>query len=832
MNYAMTFLSALFLTLSTLAAPQIETIETPYLVRDGEPRAEIVIAAERPRMTTLAALELQATILEMSGARLPIVTTPGEELPVKIYVGESDYTRQLGVTAEGLAFGAYRRVVGPGYLVLVGPDKDFVPPEPWPLIRNEVPAKEAEWDKLVGDRTDSAWGYPYSGGFKSRWGGRGLDQLAARYGEENAALWDAEQGYAKRVWLQDRSGSLNAVCGLLYELGVRWYMPGEIGTVVPQQATIPLPETHDIVRPDYDLRAHTWYNYAGFDFEDMMWARRLGMNGAHELLGNMGYAHGLVKVHHRQEMRDKHPEYYALRRDGTRITDYRNGGHVCFSSEGLFRETVNFCRFVFEEMGEPHVSLWPMDGFQHCQCDECAPQTSSDLVWGFVDRVARELYKTHPDRLISCGAYTPYVAPPASIDQFTPNVVVFISNRGRPLMDDPIRWQAYVEQVAGWQAKLAPHHILRVENNRYGLDRRFPVIHPHTMAKDLAFLRGISRGDHNEQSQRRMRWHSRGMDHLTLYVQARYLWNAEQDLEPLLDEYFQAFYGPASEEMETAIRFAEARYSRTDNSRPGGRCDPRNVATEDRVRLVELLHEARAQAPTDSVYAQRIQVIIDEMEDLETLRQQLAEERKQGNIRETNVVATAVRQGSEAEAPVYALTDGLSERDHLPHETSFTWRWDDEALYLDVRCQEPDMDNLAMPEHIWEGDSVTLLIEPPGHSYYQIEINPRGEVFDADRWGGVVTRWSSLVEVTPEHGPDYWRLQVRIPIEQVGGDPFNYVVGLAPGGETPWHFNLARRRVRDGNAETAVFATTPERTLFAPHRFAKLTFTNAQQETP
>ena len=45
-----------------------------FLVENGQPLAEIVIAEKPARMTKLAAKELQSTIAKMSGATLPVVT--------------------------------------------------------------------------------------------------------------------------------------------------------------------------------------------------------------------------------------------------------------------------------------------------------------------------------------------------------------------------------------------------------------------------------------------------------------------------------------------------------------------------------------------------------------------------------------------------------------------------------------------------------------------------------------------------------------------------------------------------------------------------------------
>src|SRR5690606_8720591 len=87
-----------------------------YLVERGVPRAQIVIAEQPPRAVRLAAQELQDYIQKITGAHLPIVTKP-EPGQVSVYVGSSEHTKRLGITAEGLKHGAYRIVSGDNYLV-------------------------------------------------------------------------------------------------------------------------------------------------------------------------------------------------------------------------------------------------------------------------------------------------------------------------------------------------------------------------------------------------------------------------------------------------------------------------------------------------------------------------------------------------------------------------------------------------------------------------------------------------------------------------------------------------------------------------------------------
>ena len=48
----------------------------PLIVRDGEPRAEIVTSDKPTRMTTLAARELQTYVEKITGAKLAISSRP------------------------------------------------------------------------------------------------------------------------------------------------------------------------------------------------------------------------------------------------------------------------------------------------------------------------------------------------------------------------------------------------------------------------------------------------------------------------------------------------------------------------------------------------------------------------------------------------------------------------------------------------------------------------------------------------------------------------------------------------------------------------------------
>lgn len=190
-------------------------------------------------------------------------------------------------------------------------------------------------------------------------------------------------------------------------------------------------------------------------------------------------------------------------------------------------------------------------------------------------------------------------------------------------MLDPEHWADYMTRIRNWQGKVAPGNILRLENNRYhiwgdGEPIAYPVLHPRGVARDLKALTGISLGDTGEQSQVGGKWRTPAIERITLYIQSRFLWDADQDVDQVLDEYCSMFYGPTAKAMNEAITYAEQNLAFKDQSRGRGRGNPANVPLAVSLRLRELLASAK-QLAGDTIYGKRIGAIIAELEPQEPL---------------------------------------------------------------------------------------------------------------------------------------------------------------------------------------------------------------------
>ena len=787
-----------------------------HLVRDGKPLAEIVIAEKPPRTTRLAARELQAYVERISGAKLPIATAPSKDVPAKIYVGKSPHTDKLKVFANDLKYGAYRVVSGDNWLVLIGDDTDFTPREPWARSHSHwEKQKRAEWDKVTG----TTWGNPGGSRLYKHYSGRAGD--FGKPTSERLAKSDTIH-----VWAFDERGSLNAVYGFLRSLGVRWYMPGKLGEVVPALSTIPLPKADETVRPDFPIRRFN-FRFRVQPREVAMWAMRLGVRDPYDVW----VPHGMALVTGRDEMKKAHPEFYALY-GGKRAT---KGNQLCLSSEGLLRENVRFVRTVFDTYGFSVASVMPNDGYTAiCQCPLCKGKDTpergyrgrlSDYVWDYVNRVAKEVAKTHPDKKLLCCAYGSYKLPPLKIDKLDPNVLVCIVGGRRPTASKPEQREEIRELRRGWLEK-TDNKILIFEN--YPFTHRgwyLPSFVPHVIGESINAVKGISSGEDI--------WLSliRDLDapeynHLNVYFTARMYWGGKRDVDLLFNEYCRLFYGPGEQEMKAFFEYCEANWQDMQT-------DKKKID-----HTFELFGAAQQKVDADSVYGKRIARIGDYLQALKNKGKQLGKPR--GPVPKLRFArdASGIRIDGKLDeqfwrdCPYYA-TGKLKEL-HTGRKptfaTHFKAAWGKDCIYFAVRCQDKANDavNIGTKRNedpaLFMGDVVEFLIETDSHSYYQIAVNPAGAVCDLDRQApkGRWWQWASKAEVATHVGEDYWTVEVRFPVVKDSNDPLHNIVGRKPTESLPWHFNVCRQRMREDDVEHSAFSPTGKKTFHEVLKFAKL----------
>jgi hypothetical protein len=149
-------------------------------------------------------------------------------------------------------------------------------------------------------------------------------------------------------------------------------------------------------------------------------------------------------------------------------------------------------------------------------------------------------------------------------------------------------------------------------------------------------------------------------------------------------------------------------------------------------------------------------------------------------------------------------------------QASFRLLWDEAALYLAVRCDEPLLDKVspvryAHDEHAVFGSEAIEFFVDPNHThdlYYQLAFGIGGSLYDGER---EATAWDSKARVATSQGGEGWCLEVAVPWGPLKATP-------APGKLVGFNVN------RDRNVGGKMWATWARvmNGFHDPQRFAHL----------
>lgn len=489
------------LTVTLLYLPPSVT-SAPLLVENGEPRAAIIIADDASSTAQKAASELQTFIEMMSGARLPIGTvSETHDAGVRILVGPSRAVQKLDVQVpEGYTYTAREE----GFVLRT---KDGV--------------------LIVAGNDDG----PYR-------------------------------------------GTLYAVYELAEQLGFRWYFPGDFGRIVPKQSTIALPDLNRTSRPSFPLRNVWRSGWADMTDGYEEWADRNKMNARIYAFAGDGSIRNLAPPEHYFE---KHPEIYALSEEGERVAKGSFGIHgqheetmLCLSNP----DTVEIASKTIGEYFKQHpetnsYGFSPPDGAPRCYCDRCvagehdfmnerdSSPSLSDTYFNFVNNIAWRVCEDYPDRYFVTLAYSNRVRPPEGLDRpFHPNIIVQIARLGmcaiHPIgSPDCTLSRRYLATIQGW-ARIAPQLLIYDYDPQADLSR-FPFWNVHSIRENLPLYHrhgvvGFTTEGHNTFLR----------TGLNYYIRAKLMWDVNADVDALLDDFYQNFFGPAAPPMRRFIESIES----------------------------------------------------------------------------------------------------------------------------------------------------------------------------------------------------------------------------------------------------------------------------------
>ncbi|MFD0712571.1 DUF4838 domain-containing protein [Paenibacillus sp. GCM10027626] len=337
-------------------------------------------------------------------------------------------------------------------------------------------------------------------------------------------------------------GTLNGVSDFLERyVGVRWLMPGPSGEDVPQLTGLSVPADDVREQPAFANRlispAYGSPDAGGTTQALNLWAQENKLQGLYNrTLEFQENLHQLFKV---EDYGVTHPEYYP--NGSPPAAGVRSGWQPCFSVPGTVDAAVNGIKAYFAvNPNATSYSLGVNDAGGFCEATPSTPKNSmgfadmSDLYYAWVNDVVGQVLLDYPDKWFGLLAYREVADPPSF--PLNARVVPFITKDRMAWIDDTIKtdeqlnmdaWKTVADQL-GWYDYM------------YGSLYLLPRTFNHIMADNLQYAHDSSvAGSYTEMYQN-------AGDGPKAWLLAKLLWNPDQDVDLLLQEWAERAVGPAA----------------------------------------------------------------------------------------------------------------------------------------------------------------------------------------------------------------------------------------------------------------------------------------------
>ncbi|MFA7232145.1 MAG: DUF4838 domain-containing protein, partial [Victivallaceae bacterium] len=332
------------------------------LTANGQAQCEIIVPDDACAVARFAAKELQSFLEQSSGTKIPLVSKAAEN-KTEIIIGDNSLSRAAGIDVKALP--------RDGFIIKSISNRIYI------AGRDDV---KTEPEKVL-----------------------------------NSGYWG----------LLHERGTLFGVYDFLERFaGVRFYFPGEFGTIIPEHKTLTVSAMDIVERPDYTVRKTSYASGKWYDSDkpkDGLHEKNLNYYRTRQETEYIPNCHGLSRLGYLTRFGESHPEYFALMSNGLRHNNpaLPHPGQLCLSSgirEEIYKDAEAFltgktaeergvktARFGYcwdpSALQPGYFNIMPQDSFFECTCPECqkhfskGAQATSDFIWQFVIDTALRLKK-------------------------------------------------------------------------------------------------------------------------------------------------------------------------------------------------------------------------------------------------------------------------------------------------------------------------------------------------------------------------------------------------------------------------------------------------------
>ncbi|WP_170846960.1 DUF4838 domain-containing protein [Sunxiuqinia elliptica] len=326
-------------------------------------------------------------------------------------------------------------------------------------------------------------------------------------------------------------------------VGCRWFSPSV--EQVPSSSTISLALPVNLVyTPEITTRTvHSRLFYEDHAFAD------------HQKVTTEAFPsyvpEGRVHTFHRfvpeLSFYDKHPEYYALRGKKRLPTQ------LCLTNQEVLKIVIDSVQVWFDRYPDAQViSVSQNDNTQHCQCENCQKIDEEEgSPSGSMIRFVNAVAQAFPDKTISTLAYQ-YTRKPCKTKPLDNVLVTLCSiecDRSAPIEE---KCSDFAEDLIGW--KQLTDHIRIWDYTTQFTNFLAPFPNMNTLQPNIQFFRDnhatwiFEQHSHNPSE----------LFELRSYVTAKLLWNPDQDVEAIINEFMQGYYEEAGPAIKKYIDLVHA----------------------------------------------------------------------------------------------------------------------------------------------------------------------------------------------------------------------------------------------------------------------------------
>jgi len=402
-----------------------------------------------------------------------------------------------------------------------------------------------------------------------------------------------------------QEGTYYGVIELLEQLGCRWFTPGDLGTVIPQLKTIEVRRQRIEQQPSFPSR---WFQMPHRDWQKRMRCGGPVFPGAH------GIPAPRVKVNKGTGEIEpaEYAEMFALR-DGKRTPRQH-----CVSNPKLIEYAANQVKQRRQAGKGPVIGMGPNDGSGFCECDGCCaldgddfdpfsnePSVTDRYIW-FFNQVLQRVDNEYPDTKLAFYVYHSYMRPPTRwkpdpriMGALAPIALDRVHGFSNPIAPE----KSYARWLYQEWGKIMPELYDRGYWSNLACPG-FPFIIVHRLRDEIPACHELG-----VKGWRVETFPNYGPQFPSMYVAGKLMWNHQADVDALLEDCFEKYFGPAAGPMGQYIVLMDAALRDGDYCTGSAWDMPHFYPAPLRTKARALLDEGRKLAGRRGIYEQRVGMI-------------------------------------------------------------------------------------------------------------------------------------------------------------------------------------------------------------------------------